>query len=142
MILIVRTKSVSLKINKIVVIGGAGFIGRHISSLLLESRSEVVVVGRKESAPKELPEGCRYINGDYGDANTLREILSPDCGVVGLAGSGVCLLSDFQRRSWKLDSDLNGKQLVAQCERYARLCADKKSLKNHGHSNLARRTIL
>jgi UDP-glucose 4-epimerase len=37
----------------------------------------------------ELPEGCRYIVGNYGDRNTLKKILTPGCEVVDLAYSTV-----------------------------------------------------
>jgi len=71
------------------VIGGAGFIGRHVTRLLCESGREVVVLGRSARANLDLPPACRYISGDYGDRALLRQILQPGCEVVDLAYSTV-----------------------------------------------------
>lgn len=71
------------------VIGGAGFIGRHVTRILCESGREVVVIGRRPTADRDLPPGCRYISGDYSDREVLREVLRPGCEVVDLAYSTV-----------------------------------------------------
>ena len=75
--------------HRIILIGGTGFIGKHLIQLLIAAGREVHVVGRKESIPMELPAGCRYIAGNYGDRDTLKEILTPGCEVVDLAYSTV-----------------------------------------------------
>ena len=91
--------------NRTIVIGGSGFIGRHLTKQLIASGREVHVVGRKESAASALPEGCRYIIGDYGNAHALREILSPGCEVIDLAYSTVPKTS-FEDPLYDLTSNL------------------------------------
>lgn len=71
------------------VIGGSGFIGRHVSRLLCESGRDVVVLGRRVSPCYNLPPGCRYISGDYSDRQLLRGILKNGCEVIDLAYSTV-----------------------------------------------------
>jgi len=68
-----------------ILIGGAGFIGKHLAELHILSGKEVHVVGRSKDAPKELPSECRYVTGNYGSINTLKEILTPGCEVIDLA---------------------------------------------------------
>jgi UDP-glucose 4-epimerase len=76
-------------VKQTIVIGGSGFIGKYLIQLLIAAGREVHVIGRRESVPMELPEGCRYIVGNYGDRNTLKKILTPGCEVVDLAYSTV-----------------------------------------------------
>jgi UDP-glucose 4-epimerase len=91
--------------NRTIVIGGSGFIGKHLTKQLIASGREVHVVGRKESGASALPEGCRYISGDYGNAHALREILSPECEVIDLAYSTVPKTS-FEDPLYDLTSNL------------------------------------
>ncbi len=60
-----------------VVIGGAGFIGRHVTRLLCESGREVIVLGRRANVDRELHPSCLYISGDYSDRTVLRRVLKP-----------------------------------------------------------------
>ena len=58
----------------------------------------------------------------------ILEVLKRTTDLAVLAGSGGSLLTEFQKRSWKLHSDLNGSQLVARCQQYALHGADKIGL--------------
>ena len=71
------------------VIGGSGFIGRHVTRLLCETGREVVVLGRRQAPDRDLHPSCRYISGDYGDRAVLRPLLKPGCEVIDLAYSTV-----------------------------------------------------
>ena len=75
--------------NSCLVIGGSGFIGRHVTRLLCESGRDVVVLGRRVSAGYTLPAGCRYISGDYSDRQFLHSVLKHGCEVIDLAYSTV-----------------------------------------------------
>lgn len=71
------------------VIGGAGFIGRHVTRLLCESGRDVTVLGRRAAADRDLHPACRYISGDYGSRAVLGKVLKPGCEVIDLAYSTV-----------------------------------------------------
>jgi UDP-glucose 4-epimerase len=91
--------------TRTIIIGGSGFIGKHLIKLLIAAGREVHVVGRTERGASALPEGCLYISGDYGDAQTLREILTPECEVIDLAYSTVPKTS-FEDPLYDLSSNL------------------------------------
>lgn len=71
------------------VIGGAGFIGRHVTALLCESGWDVIVLGRRPVPDRELHPSCRYVSGDYGDRALLRRLIKPGGCVIDLAYSTV-----------------------------------------------------
>lgn len=71
------------------VIGGAGFIGAHVTRLLSDSGRAVTVLGRREQPDASLPAGVSYVSGDYGDRSTLRSVLADADLVVDLAYSTV-----------------------------------------------------
>ncbi len=66
-------------------IGGSGFIGGHLASLLAASGRELTVVGRSAAPIRKLPLGVKYVCGDYGDPQLLRKLISQTDEVVDLA---------------------------------------------------------
>jgi UDP-glucose 4-epimerase len=70
------------------IIGGAGFIGLEVTRLLLKAGQDVVVLGRGKE-PLGLPEGCRYVQGDYANLGLVRTLLQPGCDIVNLAYSTI-----------------------------------------------------
>jgi UDP-glucose 4-epimerase len=67
------------------VIGGAGFIGRHLVEILLARGRVITVVGRSTVPSRPLPKEVRYVSGDYGDATFLREVLKDVHEIINLA---------------------------------------------------------
>jgi UDP-glucose 4-epimerase len=66
---------------KVLVTGGAGFIGSHVADAYLEAGHEVVVVDNLVSGdPQNVPEGARFVLLDIGSAEfgTLLGIERPD----------------------------------------------------------------
>lgn len=70
---------------KCCVIGGAGFIGAHVTRLLAGSGHDVTVLGRRAQPDSRLPDSVRYVSGDYTDLAVLRSVLSSVDLVVDLA---------------------------------------------------------
>lgn len=61
--------------SRMIVTGGAGFIGSHLSELLISSGHDVVVVDDLSSGFREnVPPGAKWIEGDLADADTCRQL--------------------------------------------------------------------
>lgn len=71
------------------VIGGNGFIGRHLVRALARQGKAVVVIDKNPAPSEVLPTGVRYICGDYGDKHFLREALKDVTQVIDLAYASV-----------------------------------------------------
>lgn len=70
-------------------IGGSGFIGRYLVEELLASGREVLVLGRKPSAPPNFNNKAEYVQCDVEDRALLRKHLERSDEVVDLAYSTV-----------------------------------------------------
>lgn len=69
------------------VIGGAGFIGTYVVGALVGLKRRVTVIDKGPTPSGSLPEGVRYVKGDYGREDLLREVLKGADEVVHLAYS-------------------------------------------------------
>lgn len=67
------------------VIGGTGFIGAHLVTMLQATGRKITVIGRNAVPTRPLPPGVRYLAGDYGDNFFLRGVLQGADEVVMLA---------------------------------------------------------
>jgi UDP-glucose 4-epimerase len=67
------------------VIGGGGFIGRHLVSLLLSRGTKVTVMGRRAASTLDLSSEAAYVAGDFGDVDLLRRLLETHDSVIHLA---------------------------------------------------------
>ncbi|MDR0184022.1 complex I NDUFA9 subunit family protein [Lysobacter arvi] len=72
----------------VVVLGGTGFVGRHLVARLLRGGDRVTVLSRGVDAGKRRlkPEGASLIEGDVADANFLAAVLDDADAVVNLIG--------------------------------------------------------
>jgi len=61
--------------QKVLVTGGAGFIGSHVVKRLLEERAQVIVLDNFSEGKKDnIPEDCTFINGDIRDRKALDRV--------------------------------------------------------------------
>ena len=68
---------------KLLVIGGAGYIGAHVVNDLVEEGNHVIVYDNLSSGFKEnLPENCTFIQGDILDKDELISALNDDIDAV------------------------------------------------------------
>lgn len=72
----------------VVILGGTGFVGRHLVARLLHGGDRVTVLSRGVDAAKRRlkPQGASLIEGDVGDANFLAAVLDDADAVVNLIG--------------------------------------------------------
>jgi UDP-glucose 4-epimerase len=69
-------KSAGLHRKKLLVVGGAGYIGSHVVLELLQRNKDVVVLDNLSTGSREnLPEDIAFVLGDYGNAELLRQVL-------------------------------------------------------------------
>jgi UDP-glucose 4-epimerase len=67
------------------VIGGGGFIGRHLVPRLLSREINVTVMGRRAAPGYDFPAGANYIAGDFGNVDLVRRLLENHDAVIHLA---------------------------------------------------------
>lgn len=70
---------------KCLLIGGGGFIGSHLATVLVASGRNVTSLDRKEVFDVDKVEGITYISGDYGDKELIETLLSTHDEVIHLA---------------------------------------------------------
>lgn len=71
--------------TKTLVIGGAGYIGAYLVSMLIARGRQVTVLGRSALPRYPLPEGAVYITGDFGEPDLIRDLLDSHSEVIHLA---------------------------------------------------------
>ncbi|MET3931911.1 uncharacterized protein YbjT (DUF2867 family) [Lysobacter sp. OAE881] len=72
----------------VVILGGTGFVGRHLVARLLQGGDRVTVLSRGADAAKRRlkPQGASLIEGDVADADFLAAVLDDADAVVNLIG--------------------------------------------------------
>ncbi len=90
---------------KTCIIGGAGFIGRHLVDELVASGREVLVLGRETTPKNNIHSKAQYAQCDYADRELLRSHLKECNEVIDLAYSTVPQTS-FQDPIFDLQSNL------------------------------------
>ena len=78
--------------GRILVTGGAGFIGSHLVARLVDEGDEVVVIDSLEpqvhgGTPPEFPDGVTFLEGDVGDRELVERALAGVDSVVHLAAA-------------------------------------------------------
>jgi len=66
-------------------IGGAGYIGAHLTRQLIATGRNVTVLGRRITPQYEMPKGVSYISGDFSQLDLISNLLDHNQEVVHLA---------------------------------------------------------
>lgn len=66
-------------------IGGGGFLGRHLAPRLMAAGRRVTVMGRSATPGHDLPAGAGYVCGSFGNTDLLRDLLESHEEVIHLA---------------------------------------------------------
>jgi len=107
--------SITMKGKRIVITGGAGFIGSHLTSRLVEMGNEVIVIDtllRGNKIPKDIFKQVSFHNVDVADKNAVVE-LSRGADVIFhfAAILGVDIVADNPIET--METEVNGMQSVA-----------------------------
>jgi UDP-glucose 4-epimerase len=70
---------------KTLVIGGNGYIGRHLLPMLIASGRAVTVLGRNANNTTDSPQNIKYIKGGFGDSSLIKVLLDCHDEVIHLA---------------------------------------------------------
>src|SRR6185295_17163895 len=75
--------------GKVLVTGGAGYIGSHTAQQLLDAGNDVVILDNLSNGDRAMaPDGARFVRGDLADRALLAEILGSGIdAVLHFAGS-------------------------------------------------------
>jgi len=69
--------------QRILITGGAGFIGSHLAENLLEANNDVLVVDDfSNSTQKWVPDGAEVIEADLTDRETVEKVVTADLDIV------------------------------------------------------------
>ncbi|MFU8815484.1 MAG: TIGR01777 family oxidoreductase [Pseudomonadales bacterium] len=80
----------TLQGQTVVVAGGSGFIGRHLTPALAAAGYQVVVLGRgRQPAGDARPDGVRFVTWQPGAPDAWQQHLSGARAVVNLCGAGI-----------------------------------------------------
>lgn len=74
---------------KVLITGGTGFVGTHLSRELLRQGHEVLVISRSPGRTGHLPEGVNLITGDPAKPGAWQEQAAQCDGVINLAGASI-----------------------------------------------------
>lgn len=72
-----------------IIAGGTGFVGTHLSKLLLDEHHSVFILSTKEVLPISDDENLRYIHWDPSKRFIDSAFQLDDCHIINLAGAGV-----------------------------------------------------
>ena len=77
-----------MDLRHVVILGGTGFVGRHLVARLLQDGHRITVLSRAATADQRgvLPAAVAVREGDVGDVRFLREVFADADAVVNLVG--------------------------------------------------------
>ena len=68
--------------QRVVVTGGAGFVGSHLVDRLIEDNDVVVVDDLSNGDPDLVPTDAAFVEGDLGDPDVVAEAITGDVDAV------------------------------------------------------------
>jgi UDP-glucose 4-epimerase len=89
------------RVGKVLITGGAGYIGSHVVKRLLERGMEPIVLDNLQTGHREAIVGGTFIKGDIGDERVLQEIFATHGidSVIHMAAD--CLVGDSMKNPLK-----------------------------------------
>lgn len=83
--------------DRVVVVGGAGFIGKHLTSQLCEDGCSVTVVSRNAGGGRRDTPSLKYVSGGVGDPDAMMRVIEGASVVYDLSMGGGATWADYER---------------------------------------------
>ena len=74
---------------KIFITGGTGFVGRALTTRLLQDGHQVTILTRSRDDTRPLPQGPSYVKGDPTREGPWQETVAGQDGIINLAGASI-----------------------------------------------------
>ncbi len=74
---------------KILITGGTGFVGTHLTARLLRDGNEITVLTRSPGKPRERANGISYLEGDPTRKGSWQEAIADHAVLINLAGASI-----------------------------------------------------
>jgi len=74
---------------KILIIGGTGFVGTHLTSRFIKDGNGVTILTRSRKGPEKGPEGISYLQGDPTQKGPWQEAIENHEVIINLAGASI-----------------------------------------------------
>ena len=92
---------------KILIIGGTGFVGTHLTACFIKDGNEVTILSRSSKGPEKGPVGISYLQGDPTQKGPWQEAIENHEVIINLAGASIfSRWTDEQKKAIR-DSRLN-----------------------------------
>jgi uncharacterized protein (TIGR01777 family) len=82
-------KETALRMNRVIIVGGSGLIGRALANDLSKSGYEVIVLSRSPASVRGLPDGVRAERWDGSTADGWGNLINGAAAIVNLAGESI-----------------------------------------------------
>ncbi|MEF8974540.1 MAG: NAD(P)-dependent oxidoreductase, partial [Haloarcula sp.] len=92
--------------KRIVVTGGAGFIGSHLVDRLVPDNDVVVVDNESNGQSDWVHEGATYLDGDLTDPAVVADAITSDVDLVVHLAASKLVDTDTPRRQFEDNSDI------------------------------------
>jgi UDP-glucose 4-epimerase len=105
---------------RILVTGGAGFIGTHLSRRLLDNGHDVIVIDNEFNSTREsVPAGARFVFGDVTQPQDLEPVFAEECDAVCHLAGQVSIIRAFDNPVADLRTNVEGTiNVVEMCLRH------------------------
>ena len=124
---------------KVLVTGGAGFIGSHLADAILAAGHHLLVVDNESTGKREnVPSGATFIHGDVGNLGDLETAFEEGLDAVCHIAGQVSIIRSFTEPVADLRTNVEGTVNVLQlCLKYkvARLIY-ASSMTNYGQTDV------
>jgi uncharacterized protein (TIGR01777 family) len=99
---------------KVLITGGTGFVGKKITSRLVQDRNEVTILTRSLKEPEKISPGISYLEGDPTRKGRWQEAIKGQDVIINLAGASIFSKWTDQQKKLIRESRMNTTRHIVQ----------------------------